>query len=143
MAQAPDLKAKFDQIGGIDAVLSGAQGVRFTSAGRTNSWGRSPMGMPFGGPESANPSNNKLYSEVRAAARRDPAAGRQKIADMAQDPANIDALIQFAQRVNWEDPDLASTALEAARPLLPKIEPKSRRASTMQMLVRVIPHARR
>ena len=73
---------------------------------------------------------------MRTAARRDPAAGRQKIAEIAQDPASADALIQFAQRVNWEDPDLAVMALDAARALLPKIEPKTRRATNLQMLVR-------
>jgi hypothetical protein len=38
--------------------------------------------------------------------------------------------------MGWEDPDLASVALEAAHALLPKVEPKSRRAGSFQMLVR-------
>jgi hypothetical protein len=137
LSQVPDLKAKFDGVGGLEVVLSG-QNVRFTSSSGTSSWGRSSaMGMPPRGPGSpVFFSSNQQYAEVRAAARRDPAAGRQKIAEMAQDPANIDALIQFAQRMNWEDPDLAATALEAARSLLPKVEPKGRRAAAMQMLVR-------
>jgi hypothetical protein len=136
VAQAPDLKAKLDRIGGIDTVLSGAERVSLTTgAGMgSRSWGR---GMPTGGPAGPNSdSSNQLYNEVRTAARRDPSAGRQKIAEIAQDPASADALIQFAQQVNWEDPDLAVMALDAARALLPKIEPKSRRAANLQMLVR-------
>jgi hypothetical protein len=137
LAQTPDLKAKLDRMGGIDAVLHGTERVSLAmSTGMgSRSWGG--RGMPPVGPSGPNSvSSNQLYSEVRAAARRDPAAGRQKIAEIAQDPASADALIQFAQRVNWEDPDLAVMALDAARALLPKIEPKSRRATTLQMLVR-------
>jgi hypothetical protein len=140
VAQAPDLKAKLDRIGGIDTVLSGAERVTFTmGAGMgSRSWGGG--GMPPGGPGGPvgpqSYSSNQLYNEVRTAARRDPSAGRQKIAEIAQDPASADALIQFAQRVNWEDPDLAVMALDAARALLPKIEPKTRRATNLQMLVR-------
>ena len=140
VAQAPDLKAKLDRIGGVDTVLSSGQRVSLTGAGMgSRSWGGG--GMPPGGPagpntySSSHPSN-QLYNEVRAAARRDPAAGRQKIVEIAQDSASAEALIQFAQRVNWEDPDLAVVALDAARALLPKIEPKSRRSANLQMLVR-------
>jgi hypothetical protein len=137
VAQAPDLKAKLDRIGGIDAVFSSGQRVSLTmGAGMgMRSWGG--PGMPPGGPGGPNSeSSNQFYSEVREAGRRNPSAGRQKIAEIAQDPASADALIQFAQRVNWEDPDLAVMALDAARALLPKIEPKTRRATNLQMLVR-------
>jgi hypothetical protein len=137
VGQAPELKSKLDRIGGFDAVFSGTERVSLTmGAGMgMRSWGG--PGMPPGGPGGPNSeSSNQLYSEVREAGRRNPAAVRQKIAEAAQDPASVDALIQIAQRMNWEDPDLASMALDAARPLLGKIEPKTRRSATLQMLVR-------
>lgn len=73
---------------------------------------------------------------MRGQLAKNPGLVARKLAEASTNPEQIDALIQLANRSNYQEPDLASMALEAAAKLLPLVEPLQKRATVFQNLMR-------
>jgi hypothetical protein len=140
----PDLRAKLEPLGGIDAVFRGPIGSTTLPAG-----GGVPIGsranrvlLPDGSratPASApapHQTAEQLRKELRGKATRNPGLVRQKLSEAAGKPEQINTLVIIAQMSGYEDPDLASIALDLARPLVRQVEPLSQRGGVLQNLVR-------
>ncbi len=130
----PDLKAKLDRIGGLDNFLSpnasiGPAGVSYVSSAGTRI-GSSPPPPPSG----RDPSTS-LYDELRGKSRKNPGMVKARLAEVASDPAQLDTVLNVAQRASYEDPDLSSMALEEAGKHFEQVEPVQRRAGFLQNLV--------
>jgi len=124
----PSLKSKLDSVGGTEVVMpdSGASTpVQFNS--NVGGWMR-------GGRSQTD--STDLYQELRGKTESDHEFVKGKLRDMAKGPEDIDKLINLAQRVAYEDPDLGSMALEFAKPLLGLVEPAQKRSMSLQNLVR-------
>ncbi len=145
----PGLKSKLDRVGGIDGIvgpsgrsqtpvtlnysIDGRSRITFNTSGTSSSLSAGIIGSTSG----ANPSSAlDLYESVRGKLSQDPAFVRRKLEEVSKNPDQIDALIQLANRSNYQEPDLASMALEAAARLLTLVEPLQKRASVFQNLMR-------
>jgi hypothetical protein len=130
----PELKSKLDSIGGIDA---------FYGSGMN---GNPPVSIFYGHPEvqpNAGPVISggvsrgtavnfpTLIQGLKGKAESDPALVRGKLKDL-----DVDALANLAMTASFQDPDLADLAIEMAQPMLSSVEPLSRRASSLQSLIR-------
>jgi hypothetical protein len=124
---SPELKAKLDAAGGIDRALATSYNVPSTGVQII----QPGMGLTITGTASADPA---LIAELRGKALKDPAYVRQVLARKAHDP---ETLMVLAQRVNQDDPELASLALERAAVLLPETQPADKRARQIQMFLGV------
>ncbi len=149
----PGLKSKLDRLGGVDNLLSpsgrslvpvsmnysidGRTRFNFNTSGFGSSGSVSSSFASASGPGGANPSPEvDLYESVRGQLAKNPALVQRRLAEASKNPDQIDALIQLANRSSYQEPDLASMALEAAGKLLPLINPLQKRASVLQNLMR-------
>jgi hypothetical protein len=150
----PGLKSKLNGIGGIDNIvgppgsmnpsrslvsmsysIDGVMKNTYSTTMNGSSSGSSLINAPTTNPAAAYEAGNLLYQSVRGKLAKDPAFVKQKLADAAKTPDQIDVLINLANRVNYEDADLASLALELASQMEMQVEPLSKRASVMQQLI--------
>jgi hypothetical protein len=145
----PGLKSKLDRVGGIDGIvgprdrfqpplsmnysIDGRSRPAFNSSGSGSSLSSVGGSGPAG---SGPPSIADLYESVRGKLAQDPAMVRKKLDDASRSPEQIDALIMLGSRAAYQEPDLASLALEAATKLIPQVEPLQKRASVFQSLMR-------
>jgi hypothetical protein len=150
----PGLKSKLNGIGGIDNIvgqpgsmnpskspvsmsysIDGVMKNTYSTTANGSSSGSSPINAPTTNPGAANEAVNLLYQSLRGKLAKDPALVKQKLADAARTPDQIDVLINLANRVNFEDADLASLALEFASQMVMQVEPLSKRSSVIQQLI--------
>lgn len=125
----PSLKLKLDTVGGIDNVLtSGVSEINYPPE-----TGLPSMPMMYG--PGYNDPQMALYSEMRAKMGKNPGLVRSKLADMGGTPEQINSLLNLADTSSFEDPDLASIAVETARKLITRLEPAERRASLFARLL--------
>ncbi len=145
----PGLKSKLDRIGGIDGIVSpsgrsqtqvsmsysidGRSRTTYNTSGAGSSSSMSIINSARGTDPTSAPD---LYESVRGKLAKDPAFVRGKLEEAAKNPEQIDALIQLANRSNYQEPDLASLALEVAARLLALVEPLQKRAAVLQNLMR-------
>jgi hypothetical protein len=123
----PELKAKAEQAGGIDRLLAGPR----ESVSR-----RVPCSPAVGaGTDAANTRSEyrpldkeSLLTELRGKAEKDPGLVRARLPDVARDPGQIPDLIELAEMARSVDLELASMTLDAAKPLLSRVEPLPDRA---------------
>ncbi len=149
---APGLKSKLDRVGGIDGILRPMPGAQDTvtmsysidgmsrttyNAGgnQSGSFTSTSSMAPAGSPASSAASAMDLYNTVRGKLAKNPEFVRQKLAEASKSPDQINALISLASRANFQEPDLASMALDAASQLLMQVEPLQKRASVFQSLM--------
>jgi hypothetical protein len=150
----PGLKSKLNGIGGIDNIvgqpgsmnpskspvsmsysIDGVIKNTYSTTANGSSSGSSPINAPAANPAAAYEAGNLLYQSVRGKLAKDPAFVKQKLADAARTPDQIDVLINLANRVSVEDADLASLALEMASQMVMQVEPLSKRSTVMQQLI--------
>ncbi len=132
----PDLKAKLDQIGGLDSFLSGGaygKGINVMYYDARRPFGSLVRPAPPTGAD-RDPVGS-LFEELRGKADKNPGSVRSKLEDVASNPNQVDTLVNLAQRANYEDPELSPIALEVAVAHLSQVEPLQRRAGTLQNLV--------
>jgi len=139
----PELRAKLDQLGGPDNVLS-------PSPMSTNPPPRTfPAGVPPPpGPDARagstvqapeKPINvSDLYRTLRGKADFNPDMVRRKLEDTFRKKENFQSLIQLAQMASYSDPELSSIAVEVAHGLLPLIDSLQQRASSLRTLVTIL-----
>ena len=125
LGSMPWLKAKIDEIGGIDRVLNpdpatGVEPIYLMGAVGPDGLAPDP------------PAGGKLWFELRAKALRNPSGFEQLLSEK---PLDANALIDLAQRANNEAPELASIALRHAGEAVRRVEPLEKRLSTHRMLV--------
>jgi hypothetical protein len=127
----PSLKSKLESVGGIDSIsYYGNSGVTYA----VKNPGASSYQVYSGGERPDNPS--KLLKELKGKAESDPSFVKERLKDIAKGQQSIDMLISLATTASYDDPELASLALEVARPLLSQVEPLQTRAAILQNLVR-------
>ena len=129
----PGLNSKLDRVGGVDAILNPMDRTK----GMT-------LNYSIGGAggarilSSAAPSPSiDPYQSLRGQSIKNPDLVRQKLAEMAQTPEQIDVLMNLASRASYEEPDLASTALELASQMVERVEPLQKRTGILQNLMRI------
>lgn len=123
----PELKAKAEQAGGIDKLLAGPR----VSVSR-----RVPCSPVVGAVAKVTDAQSEyrpldkesLLTELRGKADKDPGLVRERLADIARDPRQIVDLIALAEMARSVDLELASMVLDAAKPLLSRVEPLRDRA---------------
>ncbi len=150
----PGLKSKLNGIGGIDNIvgsadpmnsskspvsmsysIDGVNKTTFTNTGNGSFSNTAPINAPPANPAAAYEAGTLLYQSLRGKLAKDPAFVKQKLADAAKTPDQIDVLINLANRASSGDPDLAALALEFASQMVMQVEPLSKRASVMQQLI--------
>jgi hypothetical protein len=124
----PELKAKAQQAGGIDKLMTGARGT-FRS-------GLPHMASPGAGAKATDAQSEyrpldkeSLLAELRGKAGKNPGLVRDRLADVARDPRQIRDLIGLAEMAQSADLELASMVLDAAKPLLSRVDSPEERAS--------------
>jgi hypothetical protein len=125
----PSLKSKLDQVGGIDNAY-GNSGVNISV--------NYPKGISYQTSVGSGSTDtvSKLIRELKGKAVSNPGFVRGKLKDIAKGEQGINALINLAQSASYDDPDLASLALDVAKPLLPQVESLQRRSSILQNMIR-------
>lgn len=133
MNSLPELKAKLDQIGGLDAALSPGPFANstVTITSRSGASGGSAS-YSYGGGSGAT----GLYEELLGKASRNPEMVRSRLSAAARDPGQFSNLISIAERAKVEDPDLSSMALATALQILNVTEPAQKRATLFRNYVR-------
>jgi len=125
----PDLKSKLESIGGIDA-LYGPNAARPGPTPETITAMRGGYLRPsFPG------ETGPLMDKIRSLAG-DPTSAAKELGNEFQ-PEQFQQLVLAARNFNYQTPDLALTALEAARGLLGRVESLEKRAQLMTTLIRV------
>ncbi len=130
----PGLKSKLDSIGGIDAFYGGGMSgnppvsILYGSQGPARSAG---SGSPAYAPSGPTPNIPALIQGLKGKAESDPAVVRGKLKNL-----DTDALINLAMNASYQDPELAALAIDMAQPMLSSIEPLTKRASSLQNLIR-------
>ena len=146
LSSDPGLRAKLDQLGGIDNILSpsplsSAPAPKFYPANNpppvmaATLPGAAPNNLQnSAAPEKPlNPS--ELLRSLRGKAELNPVAVRRKLADTCQKKEHFPVLISLAQVANYTDPDLSSIALDVAHGLLPAFESLQQRSSSLRSLI--------
>lgn len=126
----PGLKAKAEQAGGIDNLVTGP---------RMRMWrpGRVQCATAVDGATKATPAQSEyrpldkesILAELRGKAEKNPGLVRERLADVARDPRQIPDLIDLAEMARSVDLELASMVLDAAKPPLSRVEPLQERAA--------------
>ncbi len=128
----PELKAKLDQIGGIDGYLApGPSGGRMMLSVTTP---KGPEGSSVWGWENDDGARD-AYSDLRGKTRNNPWYVQAKLSEIGRDPDAIAKLISIAQRALYDEPELSDLALDTARPLVSKVQPLQKRAESVISLV--------
>lgn len=155
LGTVPGLKAKLDGIGGIDAFVStygptsyssksqvsfsySIDGVRktvFNSSNGSSSTSTLPINATAPPPVSPFQSSTLLYQSLRGKLAKDPAFVKQKLAEAASTPDQIDVLINLVNYASFNDGDLAALALDMASGMVMRVEPLSKRASVIENLI--------
>ncbi|PYV05195.1 MAG: hypothetical protein DMG10_05595 [Acidobacteria bacterium] len=131
---APDIKAKVNEIGGLDCFLNWTPrcGSRTPEAagGTPGSGGAAPVntGARY---ETAW----GLVQELRGKAIRNPSLVRQKLLEAAGSSGQAYFLTHVAQVANHTDADLSVLALELARDRISEIQPLQERVGALQNLI--------
>jgi hypothetical protein len=150
----PGLKSKLNGIGGIDGIIGppgpmntskspvslsysidGVNKTTFSSTSNGSYQTTTPINVTPTNPGAARESGTLLYQSLHGKLAKDPAFVKQKLADAARSPDQIDILINLANSASYSDPDLASLALEFASRLVMQVEPLSKRANVIQQLM--------
>jgi hypothetical protein len=146
----PGLQSKLDGIGGIDNILGlsapmnpsqGPLSMSYSIDGINKmTYSSTVGGVSTGITGPANPlaameSGMLLYKSLHGKLAKDPASVKQKLADAAKTPDQIQILINLANYATNGDADLASLALDFASRMIMQVEPPSERASVMQELI--------
>lgn len=142
----PGLKAKLDQLGGLDNVISPAMlsanpvprsypanvppPVSATTLPGPNSSGRDSGVAPERPISAAD-----LYQTLRGKAEANPEAVQRKLRDTCLKKEHFSALITLAQMAATQDPDLSSIALDVAHGLLPLFDSLPQRGSSLRTLL--------
>jgi hypothetical protein len=150
----PGLRSKLNGIGGIDTIIGPSGSTNpsrspvsgsysFDGITRTTLYSTVNGIVSFNSPINAGPTNpgaargsaDLLYQSLHGKLAKDPASVKQKLADAAKTPDQIDVLISLANSAIQGDADLASLALEFASQRMMQVEPLSKRATIMQQLI--------
>lgn len=129
----PGFKAKFEGVGGVDNALNPSVSAGGYSSIIYSSGGRSTISQS----RSMFPPGDKisiLFKELKGKAAKNPEMTRQRLSQVVKEPDDVDTLLSLAQRSSYEDPDLASLAIEVATPLVFQVQPLQRRAMLLQNL---------
>jgi hypothetical protein len=125
----PDLKSKLDRVGGIDTIYGGNTTVMMTTQALSQSKGSSPGIVAYENP-------GKLVQELKGKAETNPGLVRKKLQEAVKGPDSVNFLVNLAMSAAWQDPELASLALEVAQPLVSQLEPLQKRAAALQNVIR-------
>jgi len=131
----PDLKAKLNEIGGLDCF--------FQWAPRCGSRAPDAAGSAPALDATAATVNSaawyekapRLVQELRGKATRNPPLVRQKLLEAAGNSNQVQFLITVAQMAEYGDPDLSALALEVAGDRIAEIQPLQERAGALQNLI--------
>jgi hypothetical protein len=132
----PGLRAKLDQIGGVDNFLNPPQlsgiptPMPILVAGPTGSIPPNPPPPPE---KPANPSD--LLRTLRGKADSNPELVRRKLSDTYLKKEGFQSLITLAQMATYSDPELSDIALEVAHGLLPLFDSLNQRATSLRSLI--------
>ncbi|HEY3132856.1 MAG TPA: hypothetical protein VGL91_25615 [Acidobacteriota bacterium] len=117
--QVPGLRGKLNPIGGVDYYLN-----------------------PQLWPVKEQPAAKDPYrlsqdwaNQARGKASRNPSLLYEKLAELPDAFARVNALITLAQQTAYEDPDFSYQVLQSATPLFPQIESLEQRAQLLQQLM--------
>jgi len=139
----PELRAKLDQLGGPDNVLSPSP-MSTNPPPKTYPAGVPPPPSPDAPAASTvqvpeKPINvSDLYRTLRGKADSNPDMVRHKLEDTFRKKENFQGLIQLAQIANYSDPELGSIAVEVAHGLLPLFDSLQQRASSLRTLITIL-----
>jgi hypothetical protein len=139
----PELRAKLDQLGGPDNVLSPSPMSKIPPP-KTFSPGAPPPPSPdaragTAGEVPEKPINvSDLFRTLRGKADSNPDMVRRKLEDTFRNKENFQSLIMLAQMANYSDPELSSIAIEVAHGLLPLFDSLQQRASSLRSLVMIL-----
>jgi hypothetical protein len=130
LGMVPALKTKLDSVGGVDNVLNP---VMMTKPGAPTASAPPAEGSP------ADPRvvADQLYQQLRGKCDQDPSLVRSKLAEVARDPEHAEVLVALADKASYEDPELTSVALQAASPLVLRVEPLQRQSGLLRNVVRL------
>jgi hypothetical protein len=143
----PGLRNKFDQLGGLDNVLSPgsgglAPGPQVLSYAASYSDGSrimaSPPARPSDNASDPPPNPSQVFQSLRGKAENNPEMVRRKLQDTFRKKEHFPNLISLAQMANNQDPDLSSIALQVARGLLPQFENLQQRAANFRNLISTV-----
>jgi hypothetical protein len=129
----PELKAKAEQAGGIDKLLAGA---RVSLSRRVKCPPAVGAGTKATDAQSEYRPLDKesLLTELRGKAEKDPGLVRSRLAEVARDSQQVPDLIELADMARSNDLELASMALDVAKPLLSRVESLQDRASLYEQM---------
>lgn len=135
----PGLRAKLDQIGGVDNFLNPSQLSGIAPPipiSVTAPAGSMPPNPPPPPERPANPSD--LFRTLRGKADSNPESVRRKLLDTYQKKEGFQTLINLAQMASYSDPELSDIALEVAHGLLPLFDSLNQRATSLRSLITVL-----
>jgi hypothetical protein len=129
----PELKAKLDQIGGIDGYLAPGPSEGHVMLSVMSPKGAAGSGGWGGG--SYGDGVRDAYADLRGKMRKNPWYVQAKLSEMVREADAIGKLISIAQSASYDEPELSDLALETARPLVSKVQPLQKRAESLMSLV--------
>lgn len=131
----PELKAKLDDIGGIDSYFGagryGSERVNIRHNKPSN-----PAAKAVPATVLNLQSSSEILKKIKGKASKDPSLVRRKLSEIAKGPEGIDLLVRLAMSSTYQDPDLAEMALEKARTLLQQTDSIEKKSSILQNLIR-------
>ncbi len=144
----PGLRAKIDQLGGLDNVLS-PDGGGLSAGPQVRSYpatasemARGTLPMPVRTADLSQtaqaPNPSQLFQSLRGKAEGNPEMVRRKLQDTYRKKEDFASLISLAQTANYQDPDLSSIALQVARGLLPQFDDLHQRAGNFRNLMSTV-----
>lgn len=137
LAQVPQLKAKLDSVGGLDAVLA----ARFTSHSQSSTGGRTIISMqpPLGGgrmrPDGSIDAGAEIAIEIRKNLTTNRSAVRGRINELASQ-GNFDVLVRLAHEfANQNEFEFSVQTLDLARSVLGQLGNLEQRQRSMLTLI--------
>jgi hypothetical protein len=137
LSSMPELKAKLDRYGGIDAFLNpAARGMPMpTSIPPTGGFMADRSVYLSSHPSMTRETGERTFRELKGRASREPAVVRQRLQKDFSKPEQIQSLISLASMSSYEDPELGTLCLEQAKSLLPQVQPLQARSSMLHQLL--------
>jgi hypothetical protein len=134
----PGLESKLDSVGGIDALFGSSYGSQPINIMTYNPRSTAGTGGSISSlmVSSSGSSTDSLMRELQGKAESNPGLVKEKLRNLAKGPADIDKLLSLASSASYQDPELASLALEIAESYLSQVESVQRRSQMLQNIIR-------
>lgn len=137
----PGLRAKFEKVGGMDAVISMPSSLASSTLTRRSYPANAPPPVQpaASGADPAAMAKAVNYPELlrklRGKAETDPGAVRRMLIDTYQKKEHFQALINLAQMALYSDPDLSFIAMDVAHGLIPAFDTLQQKAASLRSLI--------